>query len=210
MAAAVTAASAQRSFHFTESAVSGTTAVSIVSDVGTTTGEQHITAHEGSEEGHLTVLLAGGTAYFQGDPPGLEGLTGLSAKVAAEFAGRWISVPSKNSSFAALAGSLAVKTAAAQLVDLTGNLTRGATSTKLGHPAVAVKASQSSKTGTLALTIYVRTTGAALPISVEGTSQEKGSAARTIFANFSDWGEVLHLTAPRGAVPISIVQAVVG
>ena len=141
---------------------------------------------------------------------GLEGLTGLGAKAAAEFAGRWISVPSKNSSFAALTGSLAVKTAAAQLVDLTGNLTRGATSTKLGHPAVAVKASQSSKTGKLALTMYVRTTGAALPISVEGTSQETGSAAHTISAIFSDWGEALHLTAPSNAVPISIVEAVVG
>jgi hypothetical protein len=184
--------------------------VSIVADVGTTTGEQHVTVSQGSKAGHLTVLLAGGAAYFEGDSLGLQGLTGMSAKVAAEFAGKWISVPSSNASFSSLAGSLAVKSAATQLVQLSGTLTRGKTSTKLGHAAVAVKASQTTKTASLALTMYVRTTGAALPISVEGTSKQTGSTAHTISASFSDWGEVLRLTAPSGSLPIATVQAAAG
>ncbi len=58
--------------------------------------------------------------------------------------------------------------------------------------------------------MYVRTTGAALPIAVEGVTQESGSAAHVISASFSDWGEVLHLTAPTGALPIASVQALAG
>jgi len=210
VAAAVTATKRQSSFHFEETATAGTSGVSIVADVGSAVGEQHITIHQGTKDGHLTVLLAGGTAYFQGDSLGLQGLTGFSAKVSAEYAGKWISVPSTNSNFPALAGSLEVKTAATQLVRLTGTLTRGETSTELGHPAVAVKALQSSKTANLKLTMYVRTTGAALPITVTGTSQESGNATHSISAKFSDWGEVLHLNAPSGAVPVASVQALAG
>jgi len=210
IAAAVTATKRESSFHFEESATSGSSGVSVVADVGTAGGEQHITIHQGSEVGKVTVMLAGGTAYFEGDASGLEGLTGMSTKVAGEVAGKWISVPSTSASFAGLAGSLAVKSAASQLVQLAGTLTKGRTSIKLGHRAVAVKATESTKTANLALTMYVRTTGAALPISVEGTTQESGSAAHVISASFSDWGEVLHLTAPTGALPIASVQALAG
>ncbi|MGD0439672.1 MAG: hypothetical protein ABSB52_03500 [Acidimicrobiales bacterium] len=207
VAAAVKATKEESSFHFEETATSGSQGVSVVADVGAAGGEQQITVRQGSDVGKVTVLLTGGTAYFEGDASGLEGLTGMSAKVAGEVAGKWISVPSTNSSFSALAGSLAVKTAAGQLVQLTGTLTTGKTSTKLGHPAVAVKATEKTKTASLALTMYVRTTGAALPISVEGSTQESGSAAHQISARFSDWGEALHLTAPTGALPIASVQA---
>ena len=125
--------------------VAGTSGVSIVADVGTAAGQQHITIHQGTEKGHLTVMLAGGTA-----------------------------------------------------------------ATELGRPAVAVKATQSSKTASLKLTMYVRTTGAALPILVVGTSKDSGSTAHTISARFGDWGETLHLTAPSGSVSITKVQALVG
>jgi hypothetical protein len=210
IAAAVAATKRESSFHFEESAISGSSGVTVVADVGTAAGEQHITIHEGSKVGKVTVMLAGGTAYFEGDAPGLEGLTGMSAKVADAVAGKWISVPSTNSSFSGLAGSLAVKSAASQLVEMSGTLTRGKTSTRLGHKAVAVRATESTKTGSLALTMYVRTTGAALPISVDGITQESGSAAHLISASFSNWGEVLHLTAPTGALPIASVQALAG
>jgi len=53
-------------------------------------------------------------------------------------------------------------------VKLTGKLSRGKTSTQLGHRAVAVKATEKTSTGSLSLTLYVDTTGAALPIRVEG------------------------------------------
>ncbi|MGO9332817.1 MAG: hypothetical protein ACLQCU_01970 [Acidimicrobiales bacterium] len=210
MAAAVAATKRQSSFHFVETASQGSDEVSVVGDIGTSSGEQHVTMHEGTRTGHLTLLLAGGTAYVQGDVAGLESFTGLSAKLSAKFSGDWISVPSTNQGFASIAGSLAVKTAAAQFVKLPGKLTRGKTSTELGHPAVAVKAAQSSKTGTLSLTMYVATTGAVLPIMVEGTTRASGSAARSLTARFSDWGEALRLTAPNGAVPIADVQAAAG
>jgi len=210
VAAAVAATKHEKSFHYVENSGSGSSGVNIVGDVGTSTGEQRLTIHQGTQKGHVNILLAGGTAYFQGDVFGLEGFTGLSAKLSAGIAGKWISVPHTNKGFSDLAGSLAVKTAAAALVQLSGTLTRGKTSTELGKPVVAVKASQSTSSGKLKLTMYVATTGPALPILVEGTTQASGSAARSISARFSDWGEALHLTAPSAAVPIASVQALAG
>jgi len=95
--------------------------VSIVADVGTTTGEQHVTVSQGSKAGHLTVLLGRRRRILRGRLSRFAGLTGMSAKVAAEFAGKWISVPSSNASFSSLAGSLAVKSAATQLVQLSAH-----------------------------------------------------------------------------------------
>jgi hypothetical protein len=210
VAAAVAATKQQSSFHFVETANQGSSRVSVIGDVGRTSGDEHVTALDGTHVGHLTLLLAGGTAYVQGDVAGLESFTGLSAKLSAKFTGKWISVPSTNQGFANIAGSLAVKTAAAQFVKLPGKLTRGKTSTELGHPAVVVKAAQSSKSETLRLTMYVATTGAVLPIMVEGTTRASGTPARSIVAKFSDWGEALHVTAPSVAVPIAEVQAAAG
>ncbi len=210
VAAAVAATERQSSFHFVESSGAGTSGVLIAGDVGTSSGEQHVTIHDGKSRGHLTLLLADKKAYFKGDLLGLEGFTGLSAKLSAEFAGRWISVPSTNSSFAAVAGTLAVATAAGQLVKVPGTLTRGKTSRQLGHAAVAVTAAEASSSGSLKLTIYVATRGAALPILVEGTTTAAGGAPRSISARFSNWGEAVHVTAPGTSLPITKVQALVG
>jgi hypothetical protein len=210
VAAAVAATKKQVSFHFVEMAGTTGSTVQIVGDVGSSAGEQRITVHQGGQSGHITVLLANRTAYFTGDAFGLEGFTGLTKTLATGLAGKWISVPSSNASFSSIASSLAVKTAAVQLVQLSGTLTRGKTSIELGHPAVSVKAAEKSSTGRLALTLYVSTKGAALPIRVEGTTQATGSAARSVVATFTDWGESVHLSAPHGAEPISSVKSLAG
>jgi hypothetical protein len=210
VAAAVAATKRQSSFHFVETAAMTKSSVLIVGDVGSSTGEQHITVHDGGQSGHITVLLAKGTAYFTGDTFGLEGFTGLTKALATGLAGKWISVPSSNASFSTIAASLAVKTAAEQLVQLSGNLSRGKKSTQLGHPAIAVKAAEKTSSGSLSLTMYVDTKGAALPIRVQGTTQATGSAARSIDATFTNWGEAIHLSAPQGAEPISSVKSLAG
>ena len=210
VAAAVTATGRQRSFHFVETTGAAGASVSLVSDVGTSSGEERVTIHDGIKDGHLTLRLVARTAYLQGDALGLEDFTGLSAKLAGDFAGKWISVPSTNAGFSDLAGSLAVKTASTQLVKLPGTLTRGKTSTELGHPAVAVDAAQTTSSGSLKLTMYVATTGAALPILVEGTTQATGSTAHSVSGKFSDWGETFHLSAPSASVPLATLQALAG
>jgi hypothetical protein len=210
VAAAVAATKRQNSFHFVEMAATTQSSVRIVGDVGSAAGEQHITVQEGKQSGHITVLLAKGMAYFTGDVFGLEGFTGLTKALATGLAGKWISVPSSNVSFATIAASLAVKTAADQLVKLTGKLSRGKTSTQLGHRAVAVKATEKTSTGSLSLTLYVDTTGAALPIRVEGTTHATGGATRSIDATFTNWGEPVHLSAPQGTEPISSVKSLAG
>jgi hypothetical protein len=58
--------------------------------------------------------------------------------------------------------------------------------------------------------MYVDTKGAALPIRVQGTTQATGSAARSIDATFTNWGEAIHLSAPQGAEPISSVKSLAG
>ena len=107
VAAAVAATKRQSSFHFVESAGEGSNGVVVVGDVGTSSGEQHVTIRDGKKVGHITLLLAGKTAYFQGDALGLEGFTGLSATLSAQYARKWISVPSSNTSFSTIAGTLA-------------------------------------------------------------------------------------------------------
>src|SRR5271166_6994215 len=124
VSAAVAAAKQQSSFHFVESSGSGVTGVQVVGDIGNSSGVQHVTIHDGTKRGHLTLVLSGKTAYFQGDEFGLEGFTGLTPKLAGDFAGKWISIPSTNRSFPSVAGTLAVPTAAVQLVNLPGTLKR--------------------------------------------------------------------------------------
>src|SRR5271165_3131966 len=176
VAAAVAATKHQTSFHFVETAGHAGNGVFVVADIGDTSGEQRVTIHDGKRSGHLTLLLAHKTAYFRGDLLGLEDFTGLSPKLSGEYSGKWISVPSSDRSFAVIAGTLAVGTAASQLVQLPGTLTRVGTSTRLGQPAVAVKAVQTSGAGSLKLTLYVKTTGEALPILVEGSTTASGAA----------------------------------
>ena len=210
VAAAVAATKRQSSFHFVESAGEGSNGVVVVGDVGTSSGEQHVTIRDGKKVGHITLLLTGKTAYFQGDALGLEGFTGLSATLSAQYARKWISVPSSNTSFTTIAGTLEVGTAAIQFVKLPGTLTRGRTSTQSGRAAVAVKAADKTSSGSLALTLYVATMGEALPILVAGTTTATGESARSISAKFSDWGEPLHVIAPGTSVPIATVQALAG
>jgi len=210
VAAAVAAAKRESSFRFVEVSGTGSATERIVDDVGTSDGEQQITVGEGATASHITILLAKGTAYFTGDVTGLEGFTGASAKVAAQLAGKWISVPPSNAGFSALASSLAVKTAAARLVQLDGTITRQAESSKLGHPVVPVKVVQTTSQGSLALTMYVATTGAALPVLIEGKTKATGASARSISARFSDWGEAVHTSVPKSSVPVSEVQKLEG
>lgn len=210
VAAAVSATEHESAFHFVETASSSASSVRIVGDVGSSGGEQHIVVRDGSQSGKITVVLADGTAYFTGDVFGLEGFTGLSKTNATSLAGKWISVPSSNASFSSIAASLAVKTAAPQLVSLAGTLTRGKVSTELGHQAVAVDAAQSTSSGSLALTLYVATTGKALPIQVKGTTKVTGGTARDITATFSKWDESVHASAPASSEPISDVKALAG
>jgi len=210
VAAAVAATKAQISFHFVETAGSGSSDVRIVGDVGVSSGEQHITVGNGTKNGHVTVLLSKKTAYFTGDLVGLEGFTGLTEKLASPLAGKWISVPSTNPSFPSLAASLAVSTAAAQLVKLSGTLTRESTSKMFGHDSIAVRATQTSSSGSMSLTMYVATSGASLPILVEGTTRVTGSSARSVSARFSGWGEAVRVSAPMSAVPITDVKSLAG
>jgi len=210
VAAAVAAAKRQRSFHFVETAGHAGNGVLVVADIGNSSGEQRVTIHNGKSSGHLTLLLAHKTAYFRGDLLGLEDFTGLSPTLSGRYSGKWISVPSSNRSFTTIAGTLAVATAATQLVQLPGTLTRGETSTRMGQPAVAVKAVQTSGAGSLNLTLYVATTGDALPILVQGSTTASGAAPHSVSASFSDWGEALHVTAPSKSVPFAVVQALAG
>jgi hypothetical protein len=207
VAATVKAVKHESSLHFIETTTEGTDRVGIVGDVGISSGEQRITLREGAEVGHLTLLLTHGTAYFEGNTVGLEGFTGLSATLSAEFAGRWISVPATNTDFGEIADSLTVESAATEFVKLPGTLRRGKTSAEKGRPAIAVTADQHTKSSNLQLTMHVATTGAVLPILVEGTTKSRGSASRSVTVVFSNWGAVLHLAPPASSVPITEVEA---
>jgi hypothetical protein len=183
--------------------------VSIVGDVGTTSGEQEITIRDGAQTGHVSLMVVKKTAYLEGDTLGLESYTGMSKTDSAKLAGTWIAIPSSNSDFSQLTESLIVKTAASALVYLSGTLVRGKTSTQLGKKVVGVTSTQKSKTGSLNLTLYVSSTGAALPVSVTGT-RTASKVKSTIVATFTKWGEKVQRSAPKKSVPFADIEALLG
>jgi len=207
MASAVSATSRQSSFHFEEVATEATAGIDVVADVGANRGREFITLTGSGKSGHVEILLVAKTAYFKGDLFGLESFTHIGAALAKKYAGRWISVPSTNSGFASVTGTLTVLGVANQLVLLPGTLTRGAATTTSGVPTLPIAAADSASGGVLRLTEYVSAKGVALPVLVEGTTSATSTGTRHIKVTFGHWGESVVVGAPTGTVPITAVIA---
>jgi hypothetical protein len=61
----------------------------------------------------------------------------------------------------------------------------------------------------LNLTLYVSSTGAALPVSVTGT-RTASKVKSTIVATFTKWGEKVQRSAPKKSVPFADIEALLG
>jgi hypothetical protein len=215
--AAVNATKQQSSFHFEEDAVQPTSTVTLIGDIGKTSAQQAITVTSGKTSGHVTLLLANGVVYFRADVLGLQSFSQFTAAQAAKYANKWISVSSADNGYHSLIGTLTVSNAATQLVKLPGTMTKGGTSVQGGIPVVAVDTAQTSSSGTLSITMYVQTTGPALPVKVTAISKTTPtsssptvSGTREVTATFSKWNEPVNVVAPKNAVPIATALPAAG
>jgi hypothetical protein len=194
-------ASARGSVHEVQTAVASKVTIGIATDVATNEGRQEIT-HSGGEQAH--VLVVGGTAYFSGNQAALIHYFGLPASVAHTVGTRWVSVPSSNSGYAAVAANL---TLASALKSLTppGALTETAPTRVDGQSVVGIRGTPGSADGKDASNIlYISSSSTPLPVAGSASSKGGGSTqAFTSTITLSGWGERVALTAPTNVISAS-------
>ena len=146
-----------------------------------------------SEDGFTIQLVqTEGSVYINGSAAFYKHVSGSAA--AQLLQGRWLKAPANSGELA----SLASLTDLSRLVDEAlaghGALTKGATATIAGQPAIALH--DAAKSGTL----YVATTGRPYPLEITKSGRESGNVV------LDRWDQPVHLSAPAGAIEISKLQ----
>ena len=137
LAASKTAAASESSLHYVATTKTSTNSVTITGDVSKTEGQQTIVAIVNGQVGHVTVMLVGGSAYFEGDEPGLATFMGLPQSIAVRYANKWISLSSSDADFSAVAAGLTTSTALLQS-PISNPLTLRGMSEKSGRQVLAI------------------------------------------------------------------------
>jgi hypothetical protein len=211
LAASKTAAASESSLHYVSTTKTPADSVTITGDVSKTEGEQTIVANVNGQMCHVTVMLVGGSAYFEGDEPGLATFMGLPQSIAVKYTNQWISLNSSDSAFSAITAALTTSSALLQ-TPISKPLSLRGTSEKSGRRVVAIAGfasgipSGSTKKVTIPVRLYVQAKGRSLPVLYTANrTVEKQKEAASV--SFSGWGEPISVTAPSGAVPIGSLGA---
>jgi hypothetical protein len=210
-AASKTAAASESSLHYVATTKTSTNSVTITGDVSKTEGEQTIVANVNGQIGHVTVMLVGGSAYFEGDEPGLATFMGLPQNIAVKYAYQWISLTSSDTAFSAVAAGLTTSTALLQ-APISKPLTLRGMSEKSGRRVLAIGGFDSgipagaTKKVTIPVRLYVEARGRSLPVFYTA-SETVDKQKESTFVSFSGWGEPISVTAPSGAVPLGSLGA---
>ncbi len=167
--------------------------VVIISDVGHSKGSQIITWSQGQAQGLLSVVLVKGTAYLIGNGAGLY-LQGFTAAAATKEANKWIAVATTSAAYAPAADGLTVSSALDPLM-MGGPVTAVGGTKILGLSTLGFQGTSKPSQGQagVAEKLYVRSTGAPLPVEVVQNN------TTTVFNN---WGEAIKVSVPLGAVAI--------
>lgn len=198
LAEALSAGRAQSSVRWSTSYSIGAMSATLVTESGRTSGLQRITVSEGSSTGHVTAELVNGTAYLDGDRLGLENFVGFGATAGATQAGRWLSVGRASPEFATISAGLTVRSTLSEL-SVAGSLSSVAPTVVFGEHVIGVRGSSGGSDASTSAVLYVRASGAPLPVE-----QDETFAGSTTRARFEDWGASLRVLAPSGAVPFQM------
>jgi hypothetical protein len=168
--------------------------VTMVNDIGPTSGRQVIDAGGG----HSVVIVAGGRAYFRGDAAALAGYYQFPVAVAREYAGKWMSLGPGDTGYAQVSGAVTLASDFNQIA-IHGPVAARPVTMPDGRRAIAIAGTANGPTGTRApATLFVTATGSTLPIALrEGNPQASQTEA------WSRWGQPVAFSAPAGATPIS-------
>jgi hypothetical protein len=190
------AARAERSVHYVTQ-TSGSGSVTIVADAGRTRGIQRITYAKGGQSGHVTVIVANGTAYVRGDEFTLHGFLGFPQAQAARYANVWIRVPHQSHLYAAVAAAVTLPSFLAEIYPRTG-LARVNRRVN-GVALVGVRGFTKHQGIPFVEGVYARAGAKPLPVvEVEATP---GAGFRSSTA-IDRWDEQLRINIPQHAVPI--------
>lgn len=171
--------------------------LSMVSDIGVKAGRQVITF----DAAHAEVAVVDGTAYIEGDATALTQYFGIPTKTPQKYADKWISVPSSNSAYEAVASTATIGADFGQLV-FAGPFHTGAVTVVGGQQVLPISGhtTGSSSSASVPATLDLTTTGKLLP--VQFSAADKHASEQT---TWSDWGQAVTITAPHGAIPIATV-----
>jgi hypothetical protein len=209
VAASKAAASSEASLHYVSTTKTPTDSVTITGDVSKTEGKQTIVANVDGQIGHVTVELVGGTAYFEGDEPGLATFMGLSQSIAMKYENQWISLTASDTAFSSVAAGLTTSSALLE-ASIASPLALRGTSEKSGQRVLVLGGFDSgtpagaTKKVVIPVRLYVQAKGRSLPV-LYTASDTVGKRKESTSVAFSNWGEPVGTTAPPGAVPIAIL-----
>jgi hypothetical protein len=174
----------------------GSRAVTYSDDSLPDSGRQVITISNG---GHAVVLVLNETGYIRANSEALKTFFGFPATLAARFADRWISFKHGEPGYQPVTAGVTVPGVISEL-RLRAPLSRLPAATT-GDSIVRIRgvapAAEGAPAGTTAV-IDVAAAGRVLPVSMQTSFGDERSVT-----TFSRWGEMVHLKAPIGAIPIS-------
>ena len=193
---ALTAMRAETSVRIDTLAVGANREVQGVTNAGLTEGNQTFIDTVGSSTGTVRVEIVSHTAYVKGTTFALEQFMGYKAAAAKRYAGKWIKVPSSSPDYAPIAAGQTIASATSETA-MAGSLHLLAQTTKDGLAVIPIagKFTTSGVSGTE--TLFVRATGAPLPVEEDFTVNGQTSTAK-----YLDWNETIANTVPQGAIPI--------
>jgi hypothetical protein len=164
----------------------------------TADAQEHLV--QGNSE--LDLERVGDLLYLRGSAQVLQTALGFSAKEAAPYAGKWISVSPGDFVFQPLSATLDLGAQVKAFLPTGGQVHTGSERT-FRHTAVVPiigappKSTAKGARGELAL--FVTPNSPHLPAGATLTLR-KGSRSESRIVAFTDWGKPIHLTAPTGAV----------
>jgi hypothetical protein len=211
LATSKAAAASEASLHYVSTTKTSADSVTITGDVSKTEGTQTVVANVNGQTGHVTVVLVGGSAYFEGDEPGLAAFMGLPQTIAVKYANQWISLSPSDTGFSAVASGLTTSSALLQ-IPISKPLSLRGMSEKSGRRVLAIGGfasgtpEGSTKKVTIPARLYVEVKGRSLPVLYTANrtvDNQKESAS----VSFSGWGDPISVTTPAGAVPIASLGA---
>jgi hypothetical protein len=190
VAAAQAAADGASSVHVAGSIVSGSTPIALDMELASGAGGRGQLSENGVS---FELIEVGGYVYIKGSRAFYSHVAGSAA--AQLLDGKWLKAPASSPTFSSLTSLTDLHKLLGSTLGSHGALTKGATGTVEGQPAIAVR--DATRGGTL----YVATSGTAYPLQIA----KGGSSGGKI--SFSDWNKPVTLKAPANAIDLSQLES---
>jgi hypothetical protein len=193
LSAAMNAFAHQRAAHWTYKAEAFGASLSQVYNDGLKDGSESLFLSAGGQVARLGVLLVG-NVYLTGNSLGFTTFLNWKPAPAEKAVGKWVYVPRSSPYFQVYSAGLTVASAV-NILYLGGTVSPLPPTKISGHPVLALRETKSTSKGKVIETVYVRPSGALLP--VEATVESRGI---TFTALFGPWGKPPKVKAPKSAV----------